>query len=126
MSGSPRACAFVCGSAAKMSAEHFWGDWISRLFYPKPRRRQLIIRQVLGKTTPRIWNSAKIDLTAKVVCEPCNNEWMNDLENYVRPFLSPVILHGTEMTLSRDQEAGLIAWITKTAIVLDHAHPTPK
>jgi hypothetical protein len=29
----------------------------------------------------RTWRSRDIDMTAKVVCEGCNNGWMSDLEN---------------------------------------------
>ena len=39
------------------------------------------------------WRSPRIDLTARVVCKPCNEGWMSDLElRHAKPSMSDLIV----------------------------------
>lgn len=75
-----RACAF-CGANARLSGEHIWSAWVGKL-YGRPTPRRFTFRQMdRDGRVVRTWRSRDIDMTAKVVCEGCNNGWMSDLEN---------------------------------------------
>ncbi|MFL6688584.1 MAG: hypothetical protein ACJ8IR_00110 [Alphaproteobacteria bacterium] len=56
------------------------------------------------------------DWQVKCVCEPCNNGWMRELENKVRPIIAPLIQG--QPTILRMQDRRVIAgWaILKTMI----------
>jgi hypothetical protein len=84
-------CAF-CASTADMSLEHVIGDWISKCL-PGDK---ILTRTDNGKVSS--WPASTINWTAKVVCEPCNNGWMSDLENDVA---KPALSHWNSIILQR-------------------------
>lgn len=57
----------------------------------------------------------------RVVCAPCNNGWMNDLEESVRDFL-PSLIRGTETRLDQVRQARLVTWSLKTMLMYQHTH----
>ena len=51
----------------------------------------------------RTWKDKKFNLTAKLVCTKCNNEWMSDLENeQAKPVMQCMISQGKRISLSRE------------------------
>jgi hypothetical protein len=64
-------------------------------------------------TTPRI------ELAPRVVCAPCNNGWMSDLQSQAKPLLLPFIA-GRSGTLSIRQQHMIAAWTIMTFIVLEY------
>jgi hypothetical protein len=58
--------------------------------------------------------------TAKVVCSKCNHGWMSDLEQAVRPILSP-LMFDISVPLDLLQQYTLVKWAVKTAMVHDGA-----
>jgi hypothetical protein len=56
----------------------------------------------------------------RVVCEPCNSGWMGNLEEEVRPLLTPII-EGTPVALDFEQMAVIARWVTLKCIVAEHA-----
>jgi len=81
------------------------------------------LREARGKKTE--WATYdEIDWKAKVVCEPCNNGWMSEIEGkQAKPVLTPLISGATIPTeITQKVASTLAAWIYKTVIVLDHAH----
>src|SRR5204863_331814 len=37
------------------------------------------------------WSADDAEIVVRVVCETCNNTWMNDLDHAVRPIIVPLI-----------------------------------
>lgn len=69
----------------------------------------------------REWPSQNIDMTAKVVCAPCNNGWMSSLESvHAKPAMADLILGDKTLTISQTQARGLALFAFKTAVVADH------
>src|SRR4051794_11471516 len=74
---APKTCVF-CGSGGKLTGEHVFGDWLSRIGLSTesvlqaagPLNRSL---RRMGVTRPFGW-------TVRDVCGPCNNGWMSRLE----------------------------------------------
>jgi hypothetical protein len=81
-----QACAF-CPRIAKMTGEHLLGDWISRLHAQGSAQTMYTIREFErdrssgARVLTRSWRSRTVNLKAYVVCEPCNNRWMSEVEN---------------------------------------------
>jgi len=99
-------CAF-CGSREKMTMEHVWPEWITRL---------------LGQNSFTITaqgqerRSRQIDLVAPV-CATCNNRWLSVLEGDVQPVLAPMI-RGEDRSLDLREQRLLATWAAKTALML--------
>jgi hypothetical protein len=55
-----------------------------------------------------------------VVCQQCNSGWMSALEKRVRPILLPMVL-GSPSALEPDSQECLATWLTKTALIHEHA-----
>ena len=54
----------------------------------------------------------------RVVCARCNNEWMSQMEEAVRPTLEPMIL-GQRLKLPREPRRVLLEWIVLKTMVAD-------
>lgn len=65
------------------------------------------------------WSSDKIDWRARVVCEPCNNTWMSDIENRAKPVMSKFIL-GEAQTICQPDCDVIAPFAFKSAVIFDH------
>jgi len=112
-----RRCAF-CPETAKLSGEHIWSDWMDAL-YPG------------GKTfrgfgqLKASWKASELNLKARVVCEPCNNGWMSDIENkHAKPAMKDLILGKLDVPVSQSHAGSIALFAFKTAVILDHMNST--
>jgi hypothetical protein len=68
------------------------------------------------------WKSPGLDLKARVVCKPCNNTWMSDIEDkHAKPVMTPLIKGETAVPIGSAEAHSLALFAFKTAVVLDHA-----
>ena len=108
-----KTCVF-CGGGGKLTREHIFGDWLTRLgLAPSlttcgagPINRS---PRDLGVTRP---------FTRKVrdVCGPCNHGWMSNLEAVAGRVLTPFIL-GNPGSIAEGDAGAIAAWAHKTALV---------
>jgi hypothetical protein len=60
-------------------------------------------------------------MTAKVVCEACNNTWMSDIENrHAKPTMTPLIKGDVKIPIRQSEARSLALYAFKTAVILDH------
>ncbi|MFD7978685.1 hypothetical protein [Streptomyces sp. NPDC059071] len=117
-------CVF-CGAPAN-SREHVIPQWLSkgpREDIPGIYQKSVVVD--LDGTILRDVRHRFGDMTVKCVCTTCNNGWMNDLEEGVRPFLLPLIL-GTDkfvVILDRQMQSDLAAWAMKTIMMFSFTNP---
>jgi hypothetical protein len=119
-------CAF-CGNDFQRphrprSAEHVWPLWLDH-YLPNPGEDFTVT--VRGSETGEVKSirtSAELDVVSRKVCEPCNNNWMNDLENLARPYLVTV-LQGHGRPLYQEAQTALATWAVKTALVVQLISP---
>ncbi len=110
-----RECAF-CPAPAN-SGEHLWPDWLNAIV---PGRKRFTMRNEKGEII-RDWVKPELDWTAKVVCEPCNNEWMSDLENvHAKPSMTELILGKLDVQVDQSRANSIAISAFKTAVVFDH------
>src|SRR5262245_61112520 len=110
-----KTCLF-CGSPGPFSQEHVLPEWIAALLGVG---RVQVKRQRLD-TPASTWEKVgTFGHTVGNVCEICNNGWMSDLEDYVKPVLAPLIFpkRYTEHRLGPDEQMLLAAWLWKIAIL---------
>lgn len=70
----------------------------------------------------QVWTADEFDSVASRVCEACNTDWMNDLENAARPFLIPM-LQGHGKHLHRGGQELVAAWAVKTTLAVHLTTP---
>jgi hypothetical protein len=116
-------CGFCESSTEKITNEHVFGEWIGRLF--GAGRPELIVRNTLKRdaTALRPWHNYRLDQRVRMACKRCNNTWMNDLENKVKPIISPMILgsHSRKL-LTRREQLIIATWAVKTVMVVEFLH----
>jgi hypothetical protein len=105
------ACAF-CGFSGKLTREHVFGDWISRI--------GLDLEPALHGTGPlnRIGQEQGVRPPFRQtvhVCGACNNGWMSRLEAVAQRVLTPFIL-GEHGEIAPQDSGAVVAWAQKTAL----------
>jgi hypothetical protein len=90
-----------------------------RELFPSKRFR-FIQRNEAGEVINE-WSLPGIDLTAKVVCKPCNEGWMSSLENdRAKPALRDLIVGNKGFTVSQSRANSMAIFAFKTAVIVDH------
>jgi hypothetical protein len=103
-----------------MSGEHIFSEWMGHLLGPN-RPKKFTFRQYdRAGTTLKTWKQGDLDWTAKVVCEPCNNGWMSDIEEkHAKPTLTGII-EGRPVSLLTRGIASIAIFGFKVAVIADH------
>jgi hypothetical protein len=112
-----------------MSKEHFWSTW-SKPMFPATKsdayfeERSTITRKtVLVRHEKRLRPGLVITKKIRVVCEDCNNGWMNNIEILARPILEPLIQGTRSIVLTQNQQKILAQWLTMKIMVAEHNVP---
>lgn len=104
-------CVF-CENDGKLSGEHLWPNWLNDELLDAAKETDHFLKTVDKEAT---WRNGMFTTTRNIVCEPCNNNWMSDIEGVVKPLLMP-LLGGKSFRLGRERQTVLARWATKTAL----------
>src|SRR5690349_12765505 len=104
MTPTGRSCIF-CGSSGPMSREHVLARWIHKRF-PSDGTQEHWHRTEAGDGTvkERRYRIVPFELTVREVCRGCNNGWMAELENVIRPILDPMMTSSINLPLSIEEQ----------------------
>ena len=108
-----KTCAF-CGTSGKLTGEHVFGDWLSRIGLDVPECR--FGAGPLNRSARELGVSKAFARKVRDVCSHCNNGWMSKLESVACRVLTPFIL-GNPGSISNEDTSAIAAWIQKTALV---------
>jgi hypothetical protein len=108
-----RTCIF-CDSPVN-SKEDAWPLWLIRRLGNSEKG---IVEGQRGRQAPRSWRAGKYPLRTGNVCKNCNNGWMSDLENRVRPIMERFFLD-QKVSLDQHDQATLAIWTCKNAMVYE-------
>lgn len=111
-----RACIF-CGSTGKLSGEHIFPDWLSKMFDD----RIVGINEVRGDNLARDWTKSIFQDKLKKICETCNSGWMSTLERSAKDLLVALIFTHGQLTLDEKDQHLLSLWAQKTLLVVSEA-----
>jgi hypothetical protein len=123
----PRVCIF-CGSGS-LSKEHIWPDWANSLLAPKTPVNRIETRLALspGEDSPReIYRrdvpEQTIDKTLKVVCAPCNNQWMSGIEASCKDLLR-FLIQGKPVKLDVISQRLITNWTVLKLMICEQNDP---
>lgn len=105
-----RSCIFCDGPAS--TKEDAWPHWLMRLL---GGNIGIIEAERSGKE-PQSWRAS--GLRVKFICSNCNNGWMSQLENRVKPIVESLFSE-KRVTLDSHDQATLAAWSFKNAMVFE-------
>jgi hypothetical protein len=79
----------------------------------------------IGGSVPRRsqqWERDELNWKAYVVCEPCNNGWMSNIEKWrAKPAMEDLIIgKGLDFTIGQSRANDIAIFSFKTAVILDH------
>ncbi len=85
-----------------------------------PGTKKFTIRNEKGEITDQ-WQMPALDWKAKVVCEPCNNGWMSDIESqHAEPALRDLILGKLDIPITQSRARSIALFAFKSAVVFNH------
>jgi hypothetical protein len=124
-----RACVFCKSTENKITKEDVWPLWLRKVVEGgegERFERSRVHKTAEGETVSHLkWPEAPLDWKVSGPCEPCNNGWMNRIENETQPILTPMIQH-QEVALGPVDQEKLASWATLRVLVGQHGHPAER
>lgn len=111
-------CIF-CGGT-DLTGEHIVADWVYRAFVQARESPTGLGGTMVGATEMRL-EAADPITKAKVVCQPCNNEWLSQIDNEAASALKSLIQGESETQLDAEAQTVVAAWIFKSALIFEAA-----
>jgi hypothetical protein len=115
-------CIFCQDDERKITKEHLFPDWLSKMY--DSTVTGINEGTNADGTIAYSYTSKIFQQTANSVCEVCNNGWMSQVENDVKPILSKM-LRGKSFVLDKKSQIKLSTWAMKTMLVFNHENPSP-
>src|SRR5690348_221994 len=108
----PRICLF-CGAIGPLNEEHIYGDWLRNLGFAGEGVREIVPGD---GSQPIIQRGGPFTKKLKIVCYPCNNQWMSSMETAAKPLLTAMFnAAGSSVELDEAAQLALARWAFKTA-----------
>jgi hypothetical protein len=110
-----RSCIF-CSERAS-SKEDAWPKWLMQYF---PSGGSINVER--GERALNTWHAEKPRLEIRYVCAKCNNTWMSELENSVKPIILSIIENELDL-IEYESQKKLSLWAVKNAMVYEYLYP---
>jgi hypothetical protein len=112
----PFECIF-CGSTKQPSREHVVSTDTRKAFnFSGP------VSTFLGDDDDPIRVEEHLAVVlARMICEPCNNGWLNQLEEKVRPFFHLMLLNAGAVQLDATMQRDFARWATIKAMLIERS-----
>ncbi len=117
-------CRLPFSRERRRSDEHIWPRWMHGLLPEKPGVQRLFDGDELVEDHAFGMVLHK-HFKPRVVCRPCNNRWMSQLEVATKPILRPLML-GEARHLDRRDQTVLATWACLKNMVAEHSHPASR
>ena len=114
-----RHCMFCKGQS--LTNEDAWPNWLMKAMPGVGPGTNYAAR---GEADLKPWMSQKPQQRVKYVCGKCNNGWMSQLENRVKPIVDN-IYNLKSFDLDSVSQMILAVWSVKSAMVFEALRPTP-
>jgi len=124
-----RACVFCGAEDRKISKEHLWSKWMATYVDPSGGTANIKSRILSTKTgqvkDSESWPEAAFGQEISGTCKPCNEGWMERIEDEARPFLIPM-LEDRETELRPQAQRAVARWATLKLLVAHLGHRAEK
>lgn len=112
----------MCGHRRKLTEEDLIPQWLMRYAFPHPKK----IAKTKGNTLEEYRANFRGGRTgqrekATVLCEVCNNRWLSQVENHVRPKVLPW-MSGVQGALSVKDQRLVAFWAVKNVLMAQFAY----
>ena len=117
---------FFCGQAPRrLTEEHVWPKWVSRLLFGRYNSGHFRHLLATGGNTTANWTARYLDVTTRTVCSDCNSQWLSGFENRIKSLASPLIVGEgvVSLALAPESQALLAAWAYKMAMLVEVSTP---
>lgn len=120
-----KTCIF-CSGNGKLSKEHLWPEWIRGRLLAKHDEKYLNeiysgeAKQEMSLKLSKEQNGSLASLKFRVVCESCNNGWMSQIEENVKPFFSRA-LSSSIQNVDESMQASIANWIAMKIMVAEQS-----
>ncbi|GLJ00973.1 hypothetical protein [Bacillus sp. YKCMOAS1] len=120
MSKKNRNCLF-CGNS-NLTREHIFAQWLLDELNIRKIKMGMQHTTFYGSTISRRPLTPNT-LINGLICQECNNGWLSQIENKVKPILTAILKYPNSnlSTFLKEQHELLSIWSLKTAMILNHA-----
>lgn len=126
--GNRQSCVF-CG-AGEVTDEHVWPDWVGRYLNEEvlpgfefgKSRSETDPKTMERRQVGRKWGGPQLDIKVKRVCQPCNSQWMSEVEKAAIPYLKPMI-RGEQVPLDKAAREIVATWAFLRVVMAEYTHP---
>jgi hypothetical protein len=117
-----RACIFCPNPRTTKRGEHIWDDWLNREHGEHLRFHYHVYEYGSGDEPIREYPARKLDQTSGVVCDSCNNTWMNELTEQAKHALEGFIRYDRSATLLELGILTTVCFAFMKSAVLDYTY----
>ncbi len=121
-------CVF-CGSAARKTREHIWGDWLKGYVRHDLKKHGMVYHDIDRpghmQVSSRIRAGDPLNAQVKIVCAVCNNGWLSRIQNDAKPYLVRLV-RGERTLLGRDAQMKVATWITMATMTAEFLTYSPR
>ena len=115
-------CVFCGATIGRATVEHVIPRWARRAFDVQGPVTISASEETGGSALRRVDELRHLNITLRgAICGGCNNGFLSQLEDAVRPFLSPMMLTAEPTTLDLPAQALLATWAVKTVLLFELA-----
>lgn len=112
-------CIFCRNERTKHRGEHVWDDWLNKVSGKRVRMPGSTTHTGANGQSVRSYPSTGLDVTADVVCDRCNHEWMSALSSKTKDILEPSIRFGAPVKLDALGVVTIASFAFLKAAILD-------
>jgi hypothetical protein len=108
-------CIF-CGSA-DVTKEHLIADWVFRAIQRSKHPRITVFQRSEDGRLQDHYGEQQ--LAATVLCQPCNNGWIGNLDRQASGLLKPLVCNLGSVSVTPEEQTTVATWAFKTVLVND-------
>ncbi len=120
-----RTCIF-CGTPAKMTDEHVWGDWVRKFLPHAANSHEQHSRTIAKDGQDRIALRKRagnvLGATVPVVCKDCNSGWLSRIQTAGKRHL-PALFAAKRHIITQESQKAIATWATMATITAEYTHP---
>jgi hypothetical protein len=124
-----RACVFCKATDRKISKEHVFPKWLRKVIEGGEEgltTHGRVIKTRDGETLwENSWEDIPINYQVNAPCRPCNEGWMERIEDETRPLLTPLIQH-QDAELGPLEKETLARWATLRVMMALYLDPSDR
>jgi hypothetical protein len=125
----PQGTCLFCGGNG-MTKQHIWPNWMNSTISKRANHNTQTTTDLrgiyhsrgaynfLGSPNVKVQNGDIGTTKLRLICASCNNTWMSDIENAVKPVVVH-LMNQDDIVVDLEKQSRLVAWISLMSIVAE-------